>query len=79
MAASSGRLVATVFFEYVLQMSEINRLHEKLVATRFAGECEKGGSGMAGDKDNGHVPDVIRGAYSPCSVDAAQDRKAPVH
>lgn len=79
MAASSGRLVATVFFEYVLQLSEINRLHEKLVATRFAGECEKGGSGMAGNKDDGHVPDVIRAAYPPCSVDATQARKAAIH
>jgi hypothetical protein len=71
--------IVTIFFEYVLQFSEINWLHEKIVATRFAGEREKGGFGMAGDKDNGHVPDVLRGAYPPCSVDAAQAREAAVH
>ena len=72
-------MTATIFLEYVLEFSEINRLHEKLVTTRFAGECAKGSFGVAGDKDNGDVPNVIRGAYPPCSVDAVQAREAAVH
>jgi len=72
-------LIATIFFEYVLELSELKRLHEELVAPGFAGECEIGGSGVAGDKDNRHVSDVIGAPYLPRSVHAVQKREVAVH
>jgi hypothetical protein len=77
--AQLSTFIVTIFFKYALELSELKRLHEVLVTPSFAGACEKGGSRMAGDKDNGHVPGVIGPAYPPRCVHAAQAREAAVH